>query len=180
MSEKKIAWRRLDGQNAWIGVRGRFRFFTLRVIDRNVLADESAEKLDLTFLLTYHMDNGRPETLNPMKLHEAQEHAERELDEWLHKTGLEEDLQLTPTRHAIDSALGIVEACIEDGIKSLANEYGRQQFAQRIALYSTLVSLRELATIKEGIEKDATPSLLVLKERREQLYEIMTDLKEMI
>lgn len=180
MNEKKIGWRRLNGENAWIGVRGRVKFFTLRTLDREIVSDEVIEGQQISYLLTYHADNGRPEQLTPMKLSEAQAHAERELENWLAKAGLAEDPQITPAQHAIASALSIVEACWEDGISMLTTDDARVTLATRIALYTALTTLTELAMIKEQIEGDADPVLVVLEKRREVLYEVMTSLKEII
>jgi hypothetical protein len=180
MGEPKIGWRRLENENAWVGVRGRFKFFTLRVTHPTLLTDDEAELDNQPFLLTYHMDSARPENLKPMTLSEAQAHAEHELDNWLYKAGLIEGEPLTPTRHAVNSALSIVEACQADGLRGLVSEYERERFAERIALYTVLSTLTELATVKEQVEGGADPVLVVLEKRREQLYEVMKDLKELI
>jgi hypothetical protein len=182
MSESKIGWKRVKGEYAWIGVRGRVTFFTLRFSPQHPDAWDNVdiEYADLPFKLIYHMDSRRAEDLIPMKLAEAQAHAERELDNWLAKAGLVEPEKPSPLQHAINSALGIVEACIEDGVRSLGSEYGRQQFAQRIALYCTLSTLTELATIAKKAQDSEGHVADVLERRREVLYEVMTDLKEMI
>jgi hypothetical protein len=180
MGESKIGWRRLENENAWVGVRGRFKFFTLRVTHPTLLTDDEAELDSQPFLLTYHMDSARPENLKPMTLSEAQAHAEHELDNWLYKAGLIEGEPLTPTRHAVNSALSIVEACQADGLRGLVSEYERERFAERIALYSTLSTLTELATIAQKAQDSEGHVADVLEQHREQLYEVMKSLKELI
>jgi hypothetical protein len=177
MSESKIGWRKLEGESAWVGVRGRIKFFTLRTSACDGL---EAESYTLPYTLVSHVESAKQETLKPMRLAEAQAHAERELDNWLAKAGLVEPEKPSPLQHAINSALSIVEACIEDGVKSLGSEYGRQQFAQRIALYCTLSTLTELATIAQKAQDSEGHVADVLERRRKVLYEVMTDLKEMI
>lgn len=182
MSDTKIGWRRLDGENAWVGVRGRVKFFTLRIDTHNWLMGKEVEDESNTFVftLTYHMDGGRSEGLVKMTLSEAKVHAEKELDEWLAKAGLVKPEPPTLTQRAIASALDIVEACRKDGITSLATDDGRVTLARCIALYTTLSTLTEIAVIKEGIEATNEPVLVLLERRREELYEVMADLKELI
>lgn len=181
MDEKKIAWRHLENENAWVGVRGRFKFFTLRINTHEfMVSDLEAERRDFPYLLTHHMDSARPEHLVEMSLSKAQAHAERELDEWLAKAALTEPEALTPTQHKINSALGIVEACIEDGIRGLVTEYERQRFAERIALYCVLSILTELAMVKQVAQDKEISVADAIERRREELYEIMIELKERV
>jgi hypothetical protein len=182
MNEKKISWRRLEGKYAWLGTRGRVTFFTLRFSPQHPDAWDNVgiEYADLPFKLIYHMDSRRVEDLTPMKLAEAQAHAERELDNWLAKAWLTEPEPPTPVQHALNSALDIVEACKEDGITSLTTPGVGQQMAARIALYATLRTLTELAVIKQRTQDTEGHLAAEMEKRREELYEVMTDLKEII
>jgi hypothetical protein len=182
MSEPKIGWRKLEGEHAWVGVRGRVKFFTLRLTARDPRAYDGVkiEYYELPYALTYHTVDGKQETLKLMRLADAQAHAERELDSWLVKAGLVEPEKPTPVQHALNSAMNIVDACREDGITSLSTDDGRVTLAARIALYSTVSTLTELAVIK-GRTQDTEGHLAAEMEKsREELYEVMTDLKEII
>lgn len=181
MNEKKIAWKRVEGEDVWIGVRGRVKFFTLRLqLHGDGWDNTKIEQYQLPFALTYHMDGAKSENLNRMTLAEAQRHAEIELDNWLAKAGLIEQEPLTPLTHAINSAVAIVEACMEDGLPGPASEYDRRRYGERIALYTTLTTLTELAVVQQRVKDDAEPFLVALEKRREVLYEVMTSLKDMI
>lgn len=182
MDEKKIAWKRVEGKYAWIGVRGRFTFFTLRFSPQHPDAWDNVdiEHAEVPFFLTYHADNGRQEKLKPMKLADAQAHAEAELDSWLAKAGLIEPPTPTLLQHEIDSAAGILKACWDDGIKGMSSDYDRERLAERIALYCVLAKLAEMATIRWKVENENEPVIPLMEARREQLYEVMIDLKERI
>lgn len=179
MNEPKIGWKRREGENAWTGVRGRIKFFTLRIVEPDEITDEQAELHDWRFLLVYHTENARQAHLEPMPLSAAKAHAERELDLWLAKAGLVEGEPFTPTRHAINSAQNIIDACVADGIRGLVTEYERERFAERIALYSVLSTLTELATITHAVGDEVNLADAIEK-RREELYEVMKGLKELI
>lgn len=183
MDEKKIAWKRVEGKYAWIGVRGRFTFFTLRFSPQEPDAWEnvSIEHADVPFVLTYHADNGRQEKLNPMHLAEAQAHAERELDEWLAKTYLIDLEPPTPANQAVESARAIVEACVNDGVKSIMDPDDQDRLATRIAFYAMASVMGELGKLhQQAIDEGLNPVAALLTDRRAELAETFRDLGEIL
>lgn len=182
MTESKIGWRRLDGENAWVGVRGRVRLFTLRLNTRDTEWDNiQAETYELPYMLTQHMDNGKEERLVPMKLSEAQRHAERELDNWLAKAGFVEPEPPTLVDQAVQSAMAIVDACVNDGIKSIMDSASQERMATRIAFYVLASSMDELGKLRQkAIETDSSSATLLLSDRRAELAEVFAELGEML
>lgn len=183
MSDPKIGWRKLDGENAWVGVRGRVKFFTLRLKAKDPKAYEGmgVETYELPYALTYHTVDSKQENLNLMRLAEAQAHAERELDNWLAKAGLIDVEPPTPANKAVESAQAIVNACVEDGVTSLVNTDHQDRLATRIAFYVVASVMDELGQLKiKALEKGEEPTVRMINDRREELTEVFSELAEIL